>query len=242
MEPFSRLDATHDLDLTLSVLRDLGWVELCGNRLLDLGEECDDGEANSDSAPSACRKRCVRAACGDGVVDNGEGCDQGKANSDSTPNGCRVGCLKARCGDGVLDSAESCDRGKDNSDALSDACRTDCRVARCGDGVVDALEQCDGSPGCTTTCVLAPLLAPAAEPTREPEPAAEPVDEQKSDGPKPVWEDLPDGDRPSKRRPKSDCALAPGPASTWVEPAFALSGLFILLARRRASQHARKSS
>ncbi len=239
MEPFSRRNATRDLDLTLSVLQDLGWAELCGNRRLDLGEECDEGDANSDSAPGACRKRCVRASCGDGVVDQGEACDQGEANSDSTPNGCRLACQKARCGDGVLDSGESCDRGMANSDALPDACRKDCRLARCGDGVVDAAERCDGSPGCTPTCALAPPMIVAPEPVIKPEPSEpveEPVAEQKSDGSKPVWQDLPDDEPANKRRAESDCSLPPGPATSGARPALALSGLLIALARRRAGR------
>jgi len=49
----------------------------CGNGALGAGEECDDGRANSDTVPDACRTDCTRARCGDGVVDTPEECDDG---------------------------------------------------------------------------------------------------------------------------------------------------------------------
>ncbi len=51
---------------------------VCGDGELDstAGEQCDDGESNSATAPDACRPgQCVPAYCGDGVVDTGEVCD-----------------------------------------------------------------------------------------------------------------------------------------------------------------------
>lgn len=48
----------------------------CGDGRVDQGEGCDDGAANSDSAPDACRTDCQPARCGDGVVDEGEACDR----------------------------------------------------------------------------------------------------------------------------------------------------------------------
>ncbi|MCZ7686913.1 MAG: DUF4215 domain-containing protein [Sandaracinaceae bacterium] len=87
--------------------------ETCGDGLIheDAGEECDEGEANSDTAPNACRVRCVRAHCGDGVIDDAEECDQGAASSDATPGVCRTSCRLPFCGDGVVDDGESCDPG-----------------------------------------------------------------------------------------------------------------------------------
>lgn len=49
----------------------------CGDGRLDPGEECDDGEANSDAAPDACRSTCLLASCGDAVTDADEACDDG---------------------------------------------------------------------------------------------------------------------------------------------------------------------
>ena len=57
----------------------------CGDGIFDsdTGEECDDGEANSDVVPDTCRPGCINPSCGDGVADPafGEECDPpGSAN------------------------------------------------------------------------------------------------------------------------------------------------------------------
>ncbi|MDX9721041.1 MAG: hypothetical protein RBU37_09840, partial [Myxococcota bacterium] len=115
----------------------------CGNGRIDDGEDCDNGEENSDELADACRTNCTNPGCGDGVVDTGEGCDTGLENSDSEPDACRTTCQPASCGDTVIDTGESCDDGGDNSDTKADACRTSCQEAGCGDGVVDSGEGCD---------------------------------------------------------------------------------------------------
>ena len=51
----------------------------CGDGIVDVDEECDDGEANSDTGPDACRTDCFAAHCGDEVMDSGEDCDDGTA-------------------------------------------------------------------------------------------------------------------------------------------------------------------
>lgn len=53
----------------------VGSSGVCGNGIVEPGEECDDGPANSDTVPDACRTTCVHAFCGDGVVDSNEFCD-----------------------------------------------------------------------------------------------------------------------------------------------------------------------
>jgi hypothetical protein len=58
----------------------------CGNGILEEGEECDDGDANSDAEADACRTDCTAPRCGDGVVDAGEACDGG-AGCDATCEG-----------------------------------------------------------------------------------------------------------------------------------------------------------
>ena len=47
----------------------------CGNGEPDPGEVCDDGPANSNDTPNACRLNCTLPVCGDGVTDQGEDCD-----------------------------------------------------------------------------------------------------------------------------------------------------------------------
>lgn len=53
-----------------------GAVPLCGNGLLEAGEECDDGAENDDSA--TCKSDCTANVCGDGVLlPSAEVCDDG---------------------------------------------------------------------------------------------------------------------------------------------------------------------
>jgi hypothetical protein len=49
----------------------------CGDGVVGGDEACDDGAANSDTTPDACRTDCRAPSCGDGVVDQGETCDPG---------------------------------------------------------------------------------------------------------------------------------------------------------------------
>ncbi|HET6145926.1 MAG TPA: PA domain-containing protein [Polyangia bacterium] len=82
-EPEAGYQHPHDVTLEAALLQDIGWATLCGNGRLDTGEECDQGVANSDSSPGACRTTCTRARCGDGVRDALEECDQGAQNGTS---------------------------------------------------------------------------------------------------------------------------------------------------------------
>ncbi len=127
-------------------------VAICGDGVVADVEQCDDGTANSDLRPDACRTDCTLARCGDGVTDVGELCDEGPWNSDQLDAPCRLDCGLPTCGDGVLDAGEQCDDGAANSNCEPDACRTNCVRPRCGDGVVDpgAGEVCDGG---ATECV-----------------------------------------------------------------------------------------
>src|SRR5687767_13546462 len=42
---------------------------ICGDGAVSATEECDEGGANSDEDPDACRADCRAAFCGDGVID-----------------------------------------------------------------------------------------------------------------------------------------------------------------------------
>ncbi|MFT4703930.1 MAG: cysteine-rich repeat protein [Bradymonadia bacterium] len=119
--------------------------EFCGDGLLDetAGEQCDDGDANSNTTPDACRETCALARCGDAVVDTGEECDAGTENSDGAGGSCRTDCTLPFCGDGVVDAGEGCDEGGANSADPDATCRPDCEPAGCGDGIVSSAEQCD---------------------------------------------------------------------------------------------------
>ncbi len=61
----------------------------CGNGILDPGEDCDNGSANSNVVANACRTDCLFSRCGDGIRDTDEECD---GNDDfACPGGCE-GC------------------------------------------------------------------------------------------------------------------------------------------------------
>ncbi|MBT4434023.1 DUF4215 domain-containing protein, partial [Candidatus Woesearchaeota archaeon] len=129
---------------------------VCGNNVIEKekGEECDNGDQNSDTA--SCTKACKINVCGDKLVyENIEECDDGnKVDGD----GCQANCKNPVCGDNIKDAGEACDTGSQNSNTVKDACRTDCEIASCGDFVIDTGETCDdgtfnGDPNkCNVQC------------------------------------------------------------------------------------------
>jgi cysteine-rich repeat protein len=92
---------------------------VCGDGILDEGEQCDDG--NTDDLDD-CRNDCTIPVCGDGRVDeqNEEQCDDG---NDIDDDECRNDCTIPVCGDGRVDPGEECDDGNDIDD---DGCSNNC--------------------------------------------------------------------------------------------------------------------
>ena len=127
---------------------------VCGNGIVEAGEECDDGNTNNcDGCSNACT---LVTGCGDGVVCGTEQCDDGNTTS---CDGCSATCMVETgllCGDGIVDTAcgEQCDPPvPGRCDAL---CQ---RIPYCGDGIVDPGEQCDDGntnncDGCSNACTL----------------------------------------------------------------------------------------
>ena len=127
---------------------------VCGNGVVEAGEECDDGNTdNCDACSNACT---LVTGCGDGVVCGSEQCDDGNTTS---CDGCSATCTTEtglRCGDGVVNAAcgEECDP------PVAGRCDAQCQhIPYCGDGHVDPGEQCDDGntndcDACSNNCTL----------------------------------------------------------------------------------------
>jgi len=145
----------------------------CGDNLIQTGkEQCDEGLANSDTTPDACRLSCNAARCGDGVPDTGEACDDGAALN-GTKGHCNASCSDQynTCGDGIFvkdkknDNGvnEQCD-GKLGAGEHQSCEESTCRLVNlsyCGDGITQPVndegvaEQCDVVP--SASAALQPI-------------------------------------------------------------------------------------
>lgn len=116
---------------------------VCGNRIAEGVEQCDDGNATSgDGCNSTCRlevgyfcptvgSACTRSVCGNGVPEGLEACDDGNK---AVGDGCTYLCTKEPscvsgqacspvCGDGQVFPGEACDDGNaNNGDGCSSTC------------------------------------------------------------------------------------------------------------------------
>ena len=132
---------------------------VCGNGVVQEGEECDDG--NSDDGDgcswecnSETRIRRATLGCGDGFLAYNEECDDGnKRDSDGCSAVCTIELLL--CGNGTPDPGEQCDDGNTTD---GDGCSAFCGIETiCGDGTLDPGEECDDGnttdgDGCSSSC------------------------------------------------------------------------------------------
>ena len=155
---------------------------VCGDGVVAPEEQCDQGAANSDTAPDACRTDCREAYCGDAVVDTAETCDDGNASGgDGCTSSCEVeegwdcsaGSCAPVCGDDLAVGGETCDGtdlGGETCVSIGQAagelaCNVLCEwditgctgTTECGDGVVEGDEACDDGntedcDGCRGDC------------------------------------------------------------------------------------------
>jgi cysteine-rich repeat protein len=72
----------------------------CGDGVLDVGEECDDG---NPIATDGCTNACT--TCGNGLETAPEECDDGNLASG---DGCDADCTATACGDGAVTAPEIC--------------------------------------------------------------------------------------------------------------------------------------
>jgi len=151
---------------------------ICGNNIVEYGEECDDGNfENGDGCSSVCLHEPVPdiedgGTCGDGELNenNNEECDYALE-----PDICTFGCQLAgssfsgyTCGNGFIDPGEDCD---DGNKANGDGCTVEClwegskytaeeaaEISLCGNGEVEPGEDCDDGnilegDGCSGRCL-----------------------------------------------------------------------------------------
>lgn len=122
---------------------------VCGNRILENGEECDDGNnINGDGCSQMCTiEGDYTPYCGDSILTTGEECDDGNnVNGD----GCSMFCTLEGtnhedndtdqnetinlCGNGRIDGDEECDDGTengkrcDNDNRDCEYCSTSCKI------------------------------------------------------------------------------------------------------------------
>ena len=141
-------------------------VSVCGNGIVEEGEQCDDGNtADGDGCSSTCQNEEGPAApvCGNGIVEDGEECDDGNTEDG---DGCSSACQNEEgpaapvCGNGIVEDGEECDDGNtENGDGCSSTCQNEEGPAApvCGNGIVEEGEECDDGntadgDGCSSTC------------------------------------------------------------------------------------------
>ncbi|MCZ7683372.1 MAG: DUF4215 domain-containing protein [Sandaracinaceae bacterium] len=148
---------------------------VCGNTVVEPGEQCDDGMNgdDTDGCTDACRRTCTMDSdCDDGEPCNGDEtcdttaslCEDGTAlaNGVSCGSGSEVCfmevCITPMCGNGVVEPGETCD---DNNALACGGCNATCGGAgtgRCDDGTGCAVDNdcssgfCDATSDQCTAC------------------------------------------------------------------------------------------
>ena len=157
---------------------------VCGNGILERGEQCDLGELNHNGGD--CESDCTLPTCGNGIVDAGEECDQGPVISEISAQivssnelvTCNNDCTLNRpqtCGNGILEGSETCD---DGNTADGDGCSANCSIEQsqapvCGNEILETGEACDdgntiNGDGCSSTCTIESAQPAITVPTSGP--------------------------------------------------------------------------
>jgi hypothetical protein len=103
---------------------------VCGDAVVQPGEECDQGYPLNDDLTGTCTSTCRLPICGDGLVQVGlgEACDDGDLNAaEPGYDQCSTACLRGpHCGDGLVqpDGGEECEPvdGQDELDNCAAGC------------------------------------------------------------------------------------------------------------------------
>jgi len=120
---------------------------VCGDGLVEAGEQCDDGNTTpGDGCSDICQ---YEAVCGDGLQEGLEQCDDGNTvPGDGCDDICR---LETVCGDNLQQGLEECD---DGNTAGGDGCDEFCRLEGADLSVVKAVDRAQAAIGDTVTFTL----------------------------------------------------------------------------------------
>lgn len=136
------VDTAPDEDSVDDEWLDWDGTAICGNGIVEPGENCDDHNNRDDDY---CGNDCltVNGACGDNIKQKYEKCDDGNTDSGDY---CSADCqtVTGACGDGVIQTGETCDDGDDNGKYGFCTLICDGAGLGCGDGVLQGIyERCD---------------------------------------------------------------------------------------------------
>lgn len=149
---------------------------VCGNTLIEVGEECDDGNTIDNDG---CSSSCKVEKCGNGLLDAPEECDSGTRCDQNNlfcaldlecagigdelckmRNGdddqCSAICQSEICSNGRIDANEECDDSNTND---GDGCNSICKLETCTNGIIDTGEACDDgnnddNDDCNNSCQI----------------------------------------------------------------------------------------
>jgi cysteine-rich repeat protein len=100
---------------------------VCGNGILETGEQCDDGNnVSGDGCSSGCTREYPLSTCGNLLLEPGEQCDDGnRVSGDGCSSTCQLELSSGICGNGILEAGEQCDDGNRVS---GDGCSSICNL------------------------------------------------------------------------------------------------------------------
>src|SRR5439155_6478346 len=128
---------------------------MCGNGLIDAGEQCDDGAANG-AAGSCCSATCTFKASGTGCTDDGNPCttDTCNGSSDICQHPAGNAGTPSRASAGVCDLAETCTGT--SATCPADGFASSSTVCRGSAGTCDVAENCTGTSASCPADVIQP--------------------------------------------------------------------------------------